>query len=293
MQHVQSPARPGAAHPAVGLASLGVAAIVASAILLGVPWLFGVMLQSPTFAALPAAALEAAFTLVTFGLLGLTAWAAIRFEGIAVPLRPRPGAMAATGLAMGIVGFAVSVALCTIAGTAQQGMPAEEGMGLLLLETLLLVIQSGAEEYFFRGWLQKDLERRWGPWPALGAAALLFAALHFVVAASEPLTFVTMLLGGLLFGLAYLKSGSFLLPWAIHFGWNWAEELLFGLYPNPGSGTFGTLVNIDMRGSVWWGGGVEGLNASISSVVVLVALIAATLAWPTATSPLRKSPATG
>lgn len=296
MQTVQSSDIAPAAHPAMGLASLVVATLAASAILLGVPWLFGVMLQSPTFAALPAAAIEGAFTLVTFGLLAAAALVATRLGRIAVPLRPRAGIMAATGLGMGVVGFAVSLALCAIAGTAQQGMPAEEGMGLLLLETLLLVIQSGAEEYFFRGWLQKDLERRWGPWPALGAAALLFAALHFVVAASAPLTFVTMLLGGLLFGLAYLKSGSFLLPWAIHFGWNWSEELLFGLYPNPGSGTFGTLVNIDLRGSVWWGGGVEGLNASISSVVVLVALIAATLAWPAATDAapsLRKIPATG
>jgi membrane protease YdiL (CAAX protease family) len=284
-------------HPIGGLASLAVAAFAAAAVLLGIPRLFGVLLQSATFAAMPAPALETAFTLVTFGLLALIAFAAIRFTGLAVPFGAKPGAAAATGLAMGVIGLTVSAALCAIAGTAQEGMPATEGVGLIVLETVLLAIQSGAEEYYFRAWLQKDLERRWGQWPALGAAALLFAALHFVAAASDPLTFVTMLLGGLLFGLAYIQSGSFLLPWMIHFGWNWAEELVFGLTPNPGTGTFGALLNLDMRGSGWWGGGAEGLNASLSSVIVLVALLGATAAWPTQVSAkrpaLRKAPAPG
>jgi membrane protease YdiL (CAAX protease family) len=282
-----------AAPPVLGLASLAVATVAASAILLGVPALFGLLLQAPVIGGMAPAAIEAAFTLVTFGLLALVALLAIRVRRIAVPLGARAPVMAATGLSMGVIGVTVSLALCAIAGTAQSGPPAPEGIGLLLLETGLLVIQSGAEEYYFRAWLQKDLERCWGPWPALGAAALLFAALHFIAAASDPLTFVTMLLGGLLFGLAYLKSGSFLLPWAIHFGWNWAEELLFGLYPNPGSGTFGTLVNLDMRGSAWWGGGPEGLNASLSSVAVLVALLAATFAWPVAIERPTKVPAPG
>jgi uncharacterized protein len=190
------------------------------------------------------------------------------------------------------VGFALSLALCAIAGTTNEGPPAPQGFALLLLEAALLLLQSGAEELTFRGWLQGDLARRWGRLPAVIVAAVVFAALHFVAAASEPMSFVTMLLGGLLFGFAYARSGSILLAWMIHFGWNASEELLFGLYPNPGSGTFGTLINIDVRGASLWGGGPEGLNASISSVVVLIALLAATLAWPAA-EPARQSPARG
>ena len=281
-----------------GLAVLAAAACAASAILLGVPSLFGVLLQVQAIAAMPPAAIEAIFTLTIFVPLGLIAFAAIHFRAVPVPLGRRPALAAGGGLGLGVLGFAVSVALCVIAGTAMGGIPAEEGIGLLLLETVLLLIQSGAEEYYFRAWLQADLQRRWGPWPALLAAALLFAALPFLVAASRPLSFATLLLGGLLFGLAYRKSGSFLLPWGLHFGWNWAEELLFGLYPNPGTGTFGALFNIDVSGSVWWGGSEEGLNASLSSVIVLAALLAALLAWPSAEAGdapgrLRRSPAPG
>lgn len=268
------------AHPVWGLASLAAAALAATAILLGVPSLFGLLLQFPAIAAMPPAAIEAIFTLAVFVPLGLIAFAAIRISGMPVPLGAQPGLAAGGGLALGVLAFSVSVALCVIAGTARRGMPAGEGIALLLLETVLLLIQSGAEEYYFRGWLQTELQRRWGPWPALLAAAALFAALHFLVAASRPLSFATLLLGGLLFGLAYRKSGSLLLAWGLHFGWNWAEELLFGLYPNPGTGTFGALLNIDTVGSAWWGGTEEGLNASLSSVIVLVAVLAALLAWP-------------
>lgn len=284
-------------HPATGLAVLAVALGAAGAVIAGIPFLFGVLMQSPAFAAMPPAALEATFVLVVFGLLAAIALLAVRMSRIPVPIGDSAAVMTGTGLAMGVVGLAVSVALCAIAGTAAQGMPAPQGVGLILLETVLVIIQSGAEEYYFRGWLQGDLTRRWGIWPALGVTALAFAALHFIAAASEPLTFVTMLLGGLLFGLAYYKSGSILLPWALHFGWNWTEELGFGLAPNPGTGTFGALLNVDLQGSTWWGGNAEGLNASLSSVIVLVALIAATLAWPKAAAEpsmrLRTPPAPG
>ena len=295
MQETQSKA----ALPVWGAATLAAAAVGTTLILIGIPWIFGRLLTSPGFAALPMPAIETLFTLVTFGLLALLAFAGLRLGKVPVPLGARPGVFAGAGLAIGVLGFTISLALCVIAGTAQEGMPAAEGMGLFLLETALTVIQSGAEELTFRGWLQGDLRRRWGRWPALGAAAVLFAVLHFVAAAQEPLTFVTMLLGGLLFGLVYEKSGSLLLPWALHFGWNWTEELVFGLAPeNPGTGTFGALLNIDTRGSPWWGGTQEGLNASLSSVIVLLALVAATLAWPdrseaAAAEGFRKTPARG
>lgn len=297
MQSAQSSATQTIGHPAWGLASLAVAALVATAILLGLPYLFGHLLEIPAFAAMAPATLESLFTLCCFGLLGGFGILAVRFSMLSVPFSAHGPALVATGLGIGAIGLAVSVALCAIAGTAQQGMAENGGgAGLLLLETVLLVIQSGAEELYFRAWLQKDLERRWGIWPALAVTATLFAALHFVAAASEPLTFVTMLLGGVLFGLSYWKSGSFLLPWAIHFSWNWAEEIGFGLTPNPGTGTFGAIVDLDLVGPVWWGGGGEGLNASLSSIVVLIALIAAVAAWPSRSADavrFRKIPARG
>lgn len=271
-----------ASHPAAGLASLAAVVGATLALLLGVPALFGILLANPAVGEMPGALLESAFTLATFVPMGLFALVALKFWRVPLPMGSSPVLLSGTGLAMGVVGFALSLVLCAIAGTASEGPAAPQGFGLLLLEAALLLLQSGAEELTFRGFLQADLSRRWGATPAVIIAAVAFAALHFVAAASEPMSFVTMLLGGLLFGFVYARSGSFLMAWMIHFGWNSAEELLFGLYPNPGSGTFGTLINIDLRGAVLWGGGPEGLNASVASAVVLTALLVVTLMWPSA-----------
>jgi membrane protease YdiL (CAAX protease family) len=269
-------------HAAAGLASLAAVVAATLALLWGVPALFGILLTNPAVAEMPGALLESAFTLATFLPMGLFALVAIKFWRVPLPIGSSPTMLGGAGLAIGVVGFALSLALCAIAGTANEGPAAPQGFGLILLEAALLLLQSGAEELTFRGFLQADLSRRWSSTPAVIVAAVTFAALHFVAAASEPMSFVTMLLGGLLFGFAYARSGSFLMAWMIHFGWNSAEELLFGLYPNPGSGTFGTLINIDLRGAGLWGGGPEGLNASISSVVVLTALLVMTIMWPSA-----------
>jgi len=286
-------ARPDSRHrPLMGLASLGAVVLLTLVLLLGVPALFGVLLANPAIAELPGALLESAFTLAIFVPIGVAALLAVRFLAIPVPMGHPPALLAGMGLAMGVVGLALSLALCAIAGTANEGPAATQGFALVLLEMMLVLLQSGAEELAFRAWLQGDLARRWGTTPAVVVAATAFAALHFVAAASEPISFVNMLLGGLLFGFAYARSGSLLMAWMIHFGWNFAEELLFGLYPNPGSGTFGTLLNIDLRGATLWGGGPEGLNASLSSVVVLTALLAIILVWPWPEAP-KSTPARG
>ncbi|HMP55013.1 MAG TPA: CPBP family intramembrane metalloprotease, partial [Novosphingobium sp.] len=62
-------------------------------------------------------------------------------------------------------------------------------------------------------------------------------------------------------------------PWAAHFAWNATEDAGLGLVPNPGNGPLGSLFDFDLVGSALWGGGPEGLNASIGTAAALVALI--------------------
>ena len=61
-------------------------------------------------------------------------------------------------------------------------------------------------------------------------------------------------------------------PVAAHFGWNWAETNIFGVFPNPGVDPFGSLIDFELVGAGLWGGSTEGLNASIASSFSLVAL---------------------
>ena len=98
---------------------------------------------------------------------------------------------------------------------------------------------------------------------------------------------MNLTLGGVLFGLLAWRSGGLGASIAAHAGWNWAETILFGLDPNPGTGGFGAIHDLDLVGAMRWGGSTEGLNASLAMTIVLAALIlplAATLVRPAATA---------
>jgi membrane protease YdiL (CAAX protease family) len=86
---------------------------------------------------------------------------------------------------------------------------------------------------------------------------------------------LNLFLGGVLFGLLAVRTVGLLAPICAHFGWNWGEQLLFGLDPNPGSSVFGAIFDRDLAGDALWGGSGEGLNASVIVTLTLVALVTA------------------
>jgi membrane protease YdiL (CAAX protease family) len=71
-------------------------------------------------------------------------------------------------------------------------------------------------------------------------------------------------LAGLMFGLLALRTGGLAAPIAAHFGYNWAEQSIFGLTPNPGA-----VFNFDLSGPTIFSGGPDELNGSISVTIAL------------------------
>jgi membrane protease YdiL (CAAX protease family) len=268
---------------------LGSAAMAALAIILGGQAVFGRILEVPSIAALSPVLLESLFTIVVFGLLALVAGLGIRLFGGGVSLGHAAALSGALGLVAGIIGLGVAIALSAVAGVVHSGQGA--GVGLLLLGgSAVTLLQTGAEELFFRGWIQPKLQLGWGRWPGLAVTALAFSALHFVSGDFDMFSFVNLTLAGLWFGLLAERSGGLALPIGAHFGWNWAEEMLFGATPNPGVSNFGTIFDWDLAGASNWGGSAAGLNASLSATFALLALIAVSASWRgwTPSSPARR-----
>ena len=180
----------------------------------------------------------------------------------------------AIGLAVGVGGLALSAGYVWLNGTlktAPLGEPVPSwfiAMGLAIT-----VLQVGAEEMLFRGWLLSALEARLGPAIAVVLSALAFSAFHLLGGASALLSLANLMLGGIWFALLAQRSGGILAPFLAHYGWNVAEDIGLGLVPNPGAGEFGSLSDHDMTGIALWGGSAEGLNASLAMTIVLVALI--------------------
>ncbi len=258
--------------------ALVVAVAIAGGIVLGIQSL-AARLPMPQDAG-QARLFDAGFTLVLFGLLGgCGLFLAKRRDRNAPLLGPRPLAMAATGAVIGLGGLLAAFAYAWIAGVAVPVPAAATGAGALLLGTVATIVQVGGEEVYFRGWLQRALGDAWGPVAALLITAIVFAALHLLGGARAPLSLVNLLLGGLLFGMLAQRSGGIAASAGAHLLWNWSEQLLLGLDPNPGTGSFGALFDHDLIGAALWGGSPEGLNASLAVTLVMIALLLPLATW--------------
>lgn len=262
-------------------AALTLAAAVLAAVVLipAVQGLFTLMLQQPGFVSSGAGWREAVFTLLLSGALFAVAVLGLWLQPGPHALTGRqPAAMLGSGAVLGLSGLGLSTVLCALALTVGH-RAGTGGIAALLGGSLLILFQASVEEVYFRGWLQPMLVRAWGNAAGIVATALAFAALHLMGGERSLVTLLNLLLGGLLFGLLALRSGGIVLPAAAHFAWNWAEAIGLGLAPNPGVGSFGAIVDLDLTGSANWGGSAEGLNASLAMSFVLVALLLPVAAW--------------
>lgn len=88
----------------------------------------------------------------------------------------------------------------------------------------ICIMPAVVEEIAFRGIIQHRLETAVGPWPAIGAASVVFSAAHF-----SPLSAPYLALLGALFGWMKWKTGSLYPPMLAHFTHNYIVVTWFDI----------------------------------------------------------------
>jgi serine/threonine protein phosphatase Stp1 len=221
---------------------------------------------------------DLSFLLLVFVPLALIGLVGGRWLGAnGVRLGRNPLTLLPLGLALGMAATASAFLILMLLGHTQVGT-APHAATLLSFAggTLAILVQSSAEEIFFRGWIQSAISRYWGSILALFAAAILFAAMHYNVVYSWQ-ALGNVFLAGLFFGALFRASGGILLPAMAHFAWNWTEFLLLDLLPK-GENPFGNILDFDLKeGTAMFGGTADGMNASIAVTAVLLLLFALVL----------------
>lgn len=94
----------------------------------------------------------------------------------------------------------------------------------LLIIVVVAVVPAIAEETLFRGFIQKSFELKMSPFLAALTTAIFFGMFHFSPYATLPLISL-----GLFFGYAAYKSGSLIIPMALHFFNNFVAVSLYFL----------------------------------------------------------------
>lgn len=134
-----------------------------------------------------------------------------------------------------------------------------------------------AEEFLFRGFIFQRLRKSTGLW----TAQLLIAAYFLLTHINNPgMTGITKLfaasnifLASVMFGFAYIKTNSLIMPIAFHFTANWVQGTLLG-FGVSGHEQASLLKPVYVHAPDWLTGGSFGLEASVLGLVsVLIAII--------------------
>jgi CAAX protease family protein len=100
--------------------------------------------------------------------------------------------------------------------------------GVLIATFGVLLGAALNEELIFRGFPLQLLIDGLGEWPAMIGLSTLFGAMHLNNPNATILGTLNTVLAGILLSLAYVRTRSLWMPYAIHVGWNVGLGFVFG-----------------------------------------------------------------
>jgi len=145
---------------------------------------------------------------------------------------------------------------------------------LVLIPAIVANVPSGfIQEIIFRGVIFRITRESLGMWWALGISSILFGLIHILSATATLQSVVAITLeAGVLLGAAYMLTKQLWLPIGIHVAWDLANDGIFGVGLSGASGdTISGLLQAKLTGPVLLSGGAAGVEASVVSVIVILA----------------------
>ena len=141
--------------------------------------------------------------------------------------------------------------------------------GILIVDLLVLVVASLAEEVAFRGYPFQRMIEAIGPTLATIVFSFVFAGLHMFNPSANRASFLITVFSSWLLSVAYLRTRALWVCWGWHFAWNTSMCVLFGL-PVSGITQFSPVIQSNTVGPEWMTGGNYGPEASAVTAVVLL-----------------------
>lgn len=187
----------------------------------------------------------------------------------------------ALGCGLGAV-LMLTPALVLAAGGWIAWKPNPAGFDAFLTSLTVMAAVAVAEELMFRGFLFQRFVTGLGVWPAQILIGGLFLLTHLdnegMQGATKVWAGINIFLASVLFGLAYLRTGSLALPIGIHFMANVTQGGILGLGVS-GASEQGLLAPQLTSDLTWLTGGAFGLEASLPGLAAVVVLLVILARW--------------
>ena len=135
------------------------------------------------------------------------------------------------------------------------------------------------EEFFCRGLMLNGMSMvvRQKQWLVVVVSSIAFGSIHAANPHASLVSIAGNSLGGLVYALAYLKSGRLWLGTGLHFAWNFVQGPILG-FPVSGYVYQGIIVE-SWKGDSWLGGGEYGPEAGLIGMIFRFLAIALVLLW--------------
>jgi membrane protease YdiL (CAAX protease family) len=190
---------------------------------------------------------------------------------------------------MGIVfGIEYFLGWESLHGLIENGQPNLSFWQLLVDGLIAYILVGVEEEWFFRGFLIKNLAEglhrphispKTAVWISYLLLSLLFGFAHANNANATLISSLNLSLIGLLLGLGFILTGELAIPIGLHIAWNFTQGYIFG-FPVSGSDAHLSLIATKQAGpAVWTGsafgpeGGLMGLVAALFGVLLIYAWV--------------------
>lgn len=176
------------------------------------------------------------------------------------------------GLGSGAAAATVVMLLPVVGGVASfEKVPGSDHiLASLAFVSVVLLFGAFGEEMLFHGYAFQLLIRRLGAFATILPAAVIFGLAHMENPNSNLLGIGNTMLWGVLFGYAYLRTGSLWLPIGLHYGWNVALPV-FGA--NLSGFTMGvTGYALHWTAGTLWSGGDYGPEGSLLTTAIVIVL---------------------
>lgn len=212
-------------------------------------------------------------TLMLIGIF-LSAWIVWHFRGVSLAGLGRSLAIRKkdllSGISLAIVLYAVGFGVSLLAGAIEIAGVVFNPSSLLISFVFFLLVAI-TEEFALRGvvlerMLQGGVNKFW----ALFLSATLFSLVHIANPNFDFLSFINILLAGILLGSSYIYTRNLCFPIALHWFWNWIQGPVLG-YEVSGNKFCDGLLTLYLLETNLINGGAFGFEGSILCTVLMVA----------------------
>lgn len=212
-------------------------------------------------------------TLMLIGIF-LSAWIVWHFRGVSLAGLGRSLAIRKkdllSGISLAIVLYAVGFGVSLLAGAIEIAGVVFNPSSLLISFVFFLLVAI-TEEFALRGFvLERMLQGGVNKFWALFLSATLFSLVHIANPNFDFLSFINILLAGILLGSSYIYTRNLCFPIALHWFWNWIQGPVLG-YEVSGNKFCDGLLTLYLPEANLINGGAFGFEGSILCTVLMVA----------------------